>query len=145
MPLSEQLNKQSLKSNIAADCAALIDEQVSSKGGVSGIALKTSYKIVKGLKADYIPRAIHNLLPEVLSALDPMWDEGVQLGDPVAYLSSNSDRTADTILGVTDAKIERTTNKPIRSAYDKLRKSVKGDISAAVPSLAQILGKYAAN
>jgi hypothetical protein len=120
-----------------------MDEQVSSKSGVSGMAIKATYRVVKGLSADYIPGAIQRLLPEAISALEPMWEEGMQSGDPVRYLTQNSEMTADTILSVTDAKIERSRNKLICTSYNKLRKSVKSDITAAVPGFAEILGKHA--
>jgi hypothetical protein len=142
MGLSERLQNEQITASIAADCTELIDGQVAAKGGISGLALKATYGVVKGVDANYIPGAIQRLLPEAIAALDPLWDEGVQTGDPVAHLTQNCDRTADTLLGVTDAKIQRVKNGLICSSYSKLRKSVKGDIAAAVPGLAQIIGKH---
>jgi hypothetical protein len=143
MGLSHTLQGQQVTANIAADCTQLIDEQVSAKGGISGLALKAAYGVVKGLSADYIPGALQRLLPETISSLEPLWEEGVQVGDPVSHLIQNSDRTADAILSATDARIERASNKLICSSYKKLRSSVKGDIVAAVPGFAQIIGKHA--
>ena len=143
MGLSEQLADEGITSGIALECAKLMDEQVSSKSGVSGMAIKSIYKVVKGLRANYIAEAIERLLPETIRALEPMWEEGMQSGDPVRYLTQNSDVTADAILSVTDAKIQRASNKLICTSYNKLRKSVKSDISAAVPGFAEILGKHA--
>lgn len=143
MGLSEKLQDEQVTASIAVDCATLMDVQVATKSGISGLALKAAYAVVKGLSADYIPGAIQRLLPEAITALDPMWDEGIQAGDPVVHLTQNSDLTADTILSVTDAKIQRSSNGLICSSYNKLRKSVKSDIAAAVPGLAQILGKHA--
>lgn len=142
MSLSEKLRDEQITASIAADCTELMDGQVAAKSGISGLALKATYGVVKGIDADYIPGAIQRLLPEAIAALDPLWDEGVQTGDPVAHLTKNCDRTADTLLGVTDAKIQRVKNGLICSSYNKLRKSVKGDIVAAVPGLAQIIGKH---
>lgn len=143
MGLSHKLQDQRVAASIAADCTQLIDDQVSAKSGISGLALKAAYGVVKGLSADYIPGALQRLLPETISAIEPMWDEGMQVGDPVSHLIQNSDRTADAILSATDARIERASNKLICSSYNKFRSSVKGDIVAAVPGFAQILGKHA--
>jgi hypothetical protein len=143
MGLSHIAKDQQATASIAADCTQLIDEQVSAKSGLSGLAFKAAYGVVKGLGGDYIPGALGRLLPETLSALDPLWNEGTQGGDPVAHLIQNSDRTADAILSATDARIERASNKLICSSYNKFRSSVKGDIVAAVPGFAQILGKHA--
>jgi hypothetical protein len=143
MRLSEQLRDETIASSIAADCAKLMDEQVSAKSGVSGMAFKATYSVVRGLSADYIPSAIQQLLPEAICALEPMWQAGIESGDPVSYLTQNSELTADTILSITDAKIQRARNKLICTSYNKLRKSVKSDISAAVPGFAKILDKHA--
>ena len=120
-----------------------MEEIVAAKSGLGGMAFKATYKVVKGIGADYIPGAVERLLPSTLNALNPIWAEGQQQGDPVAYLSQHSDRTADLILSTTDARIEHKGKGVIVSAYKKLRNSIKPDVVAAVPDLAKILGKYA--
>ena len=142
MTLTTQIQDPAVTSAIADDCVQLIDRQVSAKSGLSGIALKGAYGIVKGIGADYIPGAVKRLLPETSKALDPLWTEGVQLGDPVAHMSTHSDRAADLILETTDARIARAGNPVLSKVYNKLRKSVKSDVVAAVPELASILNKH---
>ena len=142
MELTNQIKDKAVRDGISADCTQLINQQVSAKGGLSGLALKATYGVVKGIGADYVPGAINRLLPETCAALDPIWAEGIAKGDPVAHLSQNQDRTADIILSTTDARIASNGNTIIKGAYNKLRKSVKGDVAAAVPGLAQIIGKH---
>lgn len=142
MELTSKINDKETYNSVAADCTQLMDEQVSAKGGLSGMAFKATYKVVKGIGADYIPGAIKRLLPETLKALDPIWAEGRANGDPVAYLSQHRDRTADLILSTTDARIENNGGGIIGASYKKLRKSVKPDVEAAIPGLAQILAKH---
>ncbi|GAB4380656.1 MAG: hypothetical protein Kow00121_37360 [Elainellaceae cyanobacterium] len=139
MRLSDTLKDQDMRDNVVADCVKLMDEQVATKNGISGLALKAAYGVIKGIGADYIPGAIDRLLPQAFAALDPMWDEGVQKGDPVSYLTQNRARTADVLLSITDAKAEKTDNGIVRASYNKLRKSVKGDVEEAVPGLAKII------
>lgn len=142
MALTELIRDTSIRASIVRDCMVLIDQQVSAKGGISGLALKTAYKMVKGVGPTYIPRAVGRLLPEVLRELDPMWQQGLRAGNPVEYLTQNSSQAADTILGITDARIKNTAGI-VRSSYDKLRKSVKGDVEAAVPQLISIIDNHA--
>ncbi|MEO1592318.1 MAG: hypothetical protein AAFU71_13655 [Cyanobacteria bacterium J06632_22] len=139
MELSQRLSDRTIRHQIAQDCTHLIDQQVSAKGGLGGFAIKAAYGVVKGIGADYVPGAVGRLLPEALSALDPVWAEGEQAGDPVQYLSNHRDLAADVILGVTDARIAKSSNKVITGAYGKLRKSIQGDVAEAVPGLAEIL------
>ncbi|MEM8611661.1 MAG: hypothetical protein AAGF93_06550 [Cyanobacteria bacterium P01_H01_bin.105] len=141
--LSEKIQDAAIRASIADDCAKLIDKQVAAKGGLSGMAMKTAYGVIKGVGAGYIPGAISRLLPDACTALDPIWQEGQAAGDPVQYLSDHSDRTADSILSVTDTRIENSSNGVVSATYKKLRKSVKNDVEAAVPDLAQIIGSHA--
>lgn len=142
MGLSNILSDRTVKAQVVADCALLIDGQVASKGGFGGMALKTTYSVVKGMSSSYIPGAIERILPEVVTSLEPLWAEGEQAGDPVAYLAQNQGRAADVILGVTDRRIAKTDNGLVRSSYTKLRQSVIGDVESAVPGLAHIFGRY---
>jgi hypothetical protein len=142
MGLSEAIKEPAIKDSIVADCTQLIDQQVAAKQGLSGMALKATYGVVKGIGANYVPGAIGRLLPDACTALEPMWNEGVAAGDPAHYLSENSAQAAEMILSITDARAAKTSNGVVRSAYQKLRKSVKGDIETAVPGLATILATH---
>ncbi|MGC1310511.1 MAG: hypothetical protein WA885_25040 [Phormidesmis sp.] len=143
MELTRKIQDKAIRDGIAADCTQLIEQQVAAKSGLAGIAFKATYGVVKGISSDYVPGAIKRLLPEIMGALDPLWAEGVQQGDPVMYLSQNSERTADVILSTTDARIERKASGGIiGSSYKKLRKSVKKDVADAVPGLARIIDKH---
>ncbi|MEL6552284.1 MAG: hypothetical protein AAFQ63_02290 [Cyanobacteria bacterium J06621_11] len=143
MGLTDRIQDPAVKKAIAADCAELIDRQVSAKGGLSGMAMKAAYKVVKGIGTNYVQGAVGRLLPETCAAIAPMWEEGMAAGDPVAHLSGNSDRAADMILGATDARIARNGNNLIAGTYKKLRNSVKPDVKSAVPEVAQILQRHA--
>ncbi|MCA1991462.1 MAG: hypothetical protein LDL41_05360 [Coleofasciculus sp. S288] len=142
MGLSEGLKDRNKKASVAADCVKLIDEHVATKGGLGGLGLKAAYGTVKGVMPNYINGAIERLLPEAFAALDPIWSEGVQTGNPVEYLTQNRSRTADALLSVTDARIEKTNNGIVRGSYSKLRNSAKSDVEEAVPGLAKILDNY---
>lgn len=143
MALHDAMKDETVQVKVVADCARLMDEQVAAKGGISGMAIKAAYGVMKGMGADYIPSTLHALLPATIDVLDPLWVEGVAVGDPVAHMTQHSDRAAEAILGITDARIEHSNNKVVKGAYGQLRKSVKGDLAAAVPGLAKIIGTYA--
>lgn len=143
MGLKDGLKDPDKRASVVADCVILIDDQVAAKSGMSGMALKLAYATVKGIKPGYIAASVEWLVPEVFAALDPMWSEGIQTGDPVSYLIQNRSRTADTLLSITDAKIEKSSNGVVRGAYKKLRGSAKNDVEQAVPGLAKIINNYA--
>lgn len=142
MGLSDGIRNPDTRASVVADCVQLMDEQVAAKGGLGGLALKATYGAVKGIEPGYIPGAIQRLLPEAIAAIEPIWDEGLQAGNPVQYLSDNRSRAADMLLSTTDARIEKAKNGVVRASYNKLRKSVKTDIEEAVPGLAKILDTH---
>lgn len=142
MGLSDGLNDANKQASLVNDCVELIDEQVKAKGGLGGMALKAAYGAVKGIQPGYIASAIEALLPPTLTALDPIWSEGVQAGNPVEHLDKNRSRAADAVLSVTDARIEKSSNGVVKGAYNQFRKSVKSDVEEAIPGLAKIINKY---
>lgn len=143
MGLINILDDPNKKEMVVNDSLKLIDESVAAQSGLSGMALKAAYAAVKGIAPTYVAGAVERLLPEALPALDPMWNEGVQNGDPVGYLTNNSSKAADAMLSVTDSKIERSSNSVVKGAYKKLRNSAKGYVETAMPGLAKIIGNYA--
>jgi hypothetical protein len=141
MALGDLTKDAAVQASIVKDCDQLIADQVSQKGGVSGMAIKTAYRVVKGIGPTYIQGAIGRMLSPTLEALDQIWQEAMESGNPVVYLEAHRDRTADLILSVTDHRIQYTSG-PIIGVYNKLRKSVKGDVEAAIPELADILYRH---
>ena len=43
MALTRALDDQSIQASLVINCVQLIDHQVAAKGGLSGLALKTTY------------------------------------------------------------------------------------------------------
>jgi len=143
MGLKDILSDSTVKDNVIADCLQLMNEQVAAKKGLGGMALKTAYRVIKGIGPDYLSSAINTLLPQVCDTLDPIWADGVKSDDPADYLSQNRSEVADQLLSITDARIEKSSNKAVKGAYNQLRKSIKGDVEEAVPGLAKIIATYA--
>jgi hypothetical protein len=145
MALSDDLLNPNKKDILVADCTKLLDTQVANMGGVSGLGLKAAYSVVKGIRPTYCSDAIKGLLPQSLNALDPIWSEGIQAGNPVGHLTENCDRAADALLAITDARIEKSNNTIVRGAYSKLRNSAKKHVEDAIPGLANIIDNHSKN
>lgn len=143
MSLSDKLLDASRKSQVINDCCRLIDEEVDSKGGLSGFAVKAGYGAVKGVKPGFVPHVVEKLLPEFAGKLDPIWSEGVEKGKPADHLIANKSRVADALLSVTDAKAKSSSNSLVRGTYEKLRGSAKKHVEDAVPRLARLVQKHA--
>jgi hypothetical protein len=125
------------------DACRVLDAEVESKSGLSGIAVKTAYKVVKGISPGFIRHVIDDLLDEFLGALDPIYQEALEKKlSPRAHLEANPSRAAELLLSVTDARAVRAKNALIKKTYDKLRSSAKQHVEAAVPRLGQMVSAH---
>src|SRR4051812_10970178 len=73
--LTEALTGETKKTAVVDDCLELIDAEVADKGGLSGLAIKAGYGVVKGIKPGFIKQAVGDLLPEFVKALEPIYEE----------------------------------------------------------------------
>jgi len=142
MGLSDELLNPNKKAKVIDECCNLIDRQLASKSGISGIGLKTAFAAIKGVKPGYIPYVVEMILPQCLTALEPLWNEGVDKGDPVEHLINNRSGTADALLSVTDARLKDVKRQIVRGTYGKLRGTAKQHVEQAVPDLARVIDSY---
>ncbi|MEH2243810.1 DUF6918 family protein [Nostoc sp.] len=142
MGLNDGLLNPTKKAMVVDDCCKMIEGQLAAKSGMSGIALKTAFAALKGVKPGYIPYVVEQILPQCFTALDPVWSEGVEKGNPIEHLSANRSHTADALLGVTDARVKDVKRQIVRGTYEKLRGSAKKHVEEAVPDLAKVIDNY---
>ncbi len=142
MGLSDGLSNPNKKAMVVDDCCNMIEAQLASKSGFSGVALKTAFAALKGVKPGYITYVVEQILPQCFVAIDPIWNEGVEKGDPIEHLATNRSRTADALLSVTDARAKKVKRQIVRGTYEKLRGSAKQHVEEAVPDLAKVVDKY---
>jgi hypothetical protein len=142
--LPEILNSDAKKGSVVDDCCVLIDDEVSDKGGISGLAIKAGYAAVKGIKPGFVKHVVADLLPEFAAALDPIYQEGTAKSRPAGeYFAANASRVADALLGITDAKAAKSKSGVVKGTYEKLRGSAKKNVESAVPRLGRLVQKHA--
>lgn len=144
--LRDILLTEDKKPQVLADAQALLDDEVRKKRGVSGFAVKAGYKVVKTLRRGFLRQAIADLIPEFCDALDPLHSQYLDgNGDEQTfgkYMVRRQDAVTDALLGVTDGKAERSTNKRVKSTYLKLRPRAEANVREAVPGLARLMDKH---
>lgn len=142
MSLQEALKDESKKAAIVSDAVKLVDEEVASKSGLSGFAVKKGYDAVKSIKPGFIQEVVNKLLPEFAAKMEPLWVEGKKEGAPTTFFEKNKSRVADALLSVTDSKIDSAKSSIVRSTYSMLRGSAKKNVEDAVPRLSKLMAKY---
>lgn len=143
--LASALENDATRRAAVADCCALIESEVASKNGLSGVALKTGYKAIKGIRPGFVEKVVYDLLPEFAVAVEPLCAEARAKNEPLtSYLPAQSSRAADALLAITDRKAERSTNSVVKSFYGKLRGMAKANVEQAIPGLSRIIEKHTA-
>jgi len=135
-----------VRPKVIADCCALIDAEVAEKSGLSGFAIKAGYGVVKALRANIIADVLEWMLDDFVARLEPFaaaWS-AAPTGTLSAYISARPGEVAESLLAISDARAQRTTNTTLRKGYEKLRPMGKKNVEQAVPRLARLVEKYAA-
>jgi len=143
--LTEILTEAEQRPAVVRDCVALLDAEVASKGGVSGLAIKAGYKVVKTVKPGLIAEAFNDLLDDFAARLDPTYSAYLADGGKsfAAYAAPRAGEIAEALLGITDDRARRARNKTIKKTYDKLRPYGKKNVEQAVPGIGRLIDRYA--
>ena len=135
---------QEKRARLITDCERLVDDEVASKGGLSGLAIKGAYKVVCSVKPGIIRDALEHLADDFVRRLEPLWSthrdasggDGRSFGD---FLTKRPAEVADALLGITDEKARHAKNPVLKSTYDKLRPQAKKHVEDAIPRVARTL------
>jgi len=142
--LTDMLLAPGNRPKVIADCVQLINEEVDSKGGLTGIAVKASYALVKAVKPGFINEAVDHMLDDFVKRLEPFWADAQAKNEPVgALVNARSGEVADALLTISDERAARAKNQGVKKAYEKLRPTAKKNVEAAVPRLGRLIAKYA--
>jgi len=143
MSLRDVLTDPARKSVVIEDCLSILDAEVKSKKGLSGVAIKTGFKVVKGFKPGFLRNVVTDLLPEFADALEPMADSAKAAGEKAErHFGGHRGEVADALLAITDKKAARSTNRVVKGTYDRLRPTAKRHVEDAVPRLGGLVDKH---
>lgn len=145
MTLSKQLLEQSTRPAVIKDLVEVVQQEVASKKGVSGAAIKAGYGAASRVIPNLTERALNKLLPDFAVALDPFWDGFGSSGgaDFGRYLADRGPEVSAALLAVTDAKVAASGREPVKKAYRALRGKANGHVQAALPRVGAALQRRA--
>ena len=142
--LTEILLVTGNRPKVIADCVQLINEEVDSKGGLTGLAVKGTYAVVKAVKPGFINEAVDHMLDDFVKRLEPFWADAQLKNEPVGPLmNSRAPQVSDALLAISDERAARSTNPTLKKAYEKLRPTGKKHVEQAVPRIGRLIQKYA--
>jgi len=141
--LADTIARPPMRETVVKDCVGLVDDEVRSKRGLSGVAIKGAYGTIKRIKPRFVPEVIDALLDDWLGKLEPYYAKWRASGNGslTEYLTARSEDVAEDLLSVTDERAQKTRHGTARKLYNKLRGSAKTNVAGAVPKLAARLEK----
>lgn len=144
--LKDILLDPSRRPAVVADVARLVDAEVSDKSGVSGMAVKGGYAVLKKINSNFVPDAIDSMLDNFVARIEPFYADYVagQGGSLADYLTANSSDVADALLGVTDDRAAASHRESVKKVYAKLRPQAKKHVEEALPRLGELIQRHAA-
>jgi hypothetical protein len=141
--LIETLLIPGTRQKVVTDCVRLIEEEVDSKGGLSGLAIKGAFMVVKAVKPGFITESVDHMLDDFVRRLEPFSAEAQQKNEPIGpFMSARGGEVADALLAISDERAARAKNQTAKKAYEKLRPTGKKHVEAAVPRIGRLIAKY---
>jgi hypothetical protein len=144
--LVDRIGAQPTRQQVVDEAVALIDQQVKSKGGVGGMAIRASYATIKAIKRRFVHEVVDGLLDDWLGKLQPHHDrwQAAGGGTLAEFLTARSDDVAEDLLQVTDARAERTSHTTAKKMYLRMRPSAKKNVVEAIPELSRMIERHLA-
>ena len=121
------------------DCVRILEEEVSSKAGLSGKALRAGFRGFKRLQPGIVRGAFERLLPLFVPVVDPHWDRARSSGDPHGYFRDHGPAVADGLLDVTDRLADRSTHRGLTRLYRSMRGRARPHVIAAVVRIPELI------
>lgn len=141
-PLPAILTDPMRRPKVLDDCVEVLDAEVETKSGLTGIAIKGAYAVVKAVKPGFVRIVFDDMLEDFSTRLDPFFQQAhAESKELPAYLSTRAGEAAEALLGITDERAARAKNKAVKKAYDKLRPTAKKHVEAAIPRVSQMIEK----
>jgi hypothetical protein len=141
--LKDVLLQPGKRPQIITECEQLLDEEVASKGGLTGLAVKGAFAMVKAIKPGMIREAIDGLLDDFVNRLEPFYQAQQTSGRSVSdYFTSRAGEVADALLSITDERATRSKNATLKKAYEKLRPQGKKHVEEAMPRLGRLIERH---
>ncbi len=143
MDLASMLADPAMRDRVLAEGAALIAREVSSRGGLTGMALKAGFKAIRTIRPDIVEDSLGKLLPAFTPALQPHVDAALADSGLVPYFRDRSDEIAESLLSVTDDKAASAQNPIMKRTYSSLRGQAHAQTARSMPAVGEWLATYA--
>ena len=140
----DRLLDDSRRDALVADLAAVVERHARERTGLRGVTLRAGLAAVRRKLPDAIPRAITRLLPEVVAALETLQARAPDATGAgfVRFLKQDRTLVAETLMGIADARVARSSNAALKAFYARFRGTAEHEAEDLVPGFADVLAKH---
>ena len=145
MSVAEEMLVPPLRAQVVKAAVGVLDAEVADKRGVSGLAVKGAFKIVRRLRPDFLEKAIDDLLDDFVPKLLPYWERCKDAPDGKTcqqYFVANASEVSDSLLSVTDERAKHSRHKTLVKTYGKLRPRGKEHVIASMPRVGAMIQEF---
>lgn len=112
--LRQTLTAPETKPAVVTELATLIEDEIASMKGLSGVAVKTAFKAAKAGKPDIVRRGSNAYLGTLADTLDPFWSrftatDGQDFG---SYLQANEAEVKEAFLVTAEQEVSGGVRRP---------------------------------
>jgi hypothetical protein len=142
--LSELLQDDARRVELIADLVAMVERHAAQRTGLRGITLRTGLAAVRRKLPDAVPRTVTRLLPDLVGALEPLQAQSKSAtpAEFATFLKRDRTLVAETLMGIADARVERSTNAALKSFYARFRSTAEHEAEDLIPALADALARH---
>lgn len=147
MSLLAALSQPAKRAAIVRDASQVLESEVADKSGLTGIAVKGAFSVVKKALPNFVPMAIDGLLDDFAKQLDPFYVQWSQSGGGQAlpaFFVARGPAIADALLSITDERARHSKHKVLKGAYEQLRPKGKEHVVAAMKRVGELVARHAA-
>lgn len=143
--VAETLLQPPKRQEVIRDASQVLEAEVRDKKGVTGLAVKGTFKIVRGFRPNFVPQAIDDLLDDFMHKVEPFWaawkenDEGKTCQQ---YFVAHGQEVADALLSITDERAKHSRHKTLVKAYGKLRPKGKEHVVQSMPRVGTLIERH---
>ncbi len=136
--LTEILLAPGNRPKVVVDCVRLIDEEVDSKGGLTGLAVKGAYALVKAVKPGFVSEAVDNMIDDFVKRLEPFYAAAQAKNEPIGpALNARAGEVSEALLAISDeraaARQEQHPQEGLREAAPDRQEARRGRRAARRP------------
>ncbi len=142
MALTDHLTESARRSAVVDDAEQVLKAEVRDKSGLTGIAVKATFKVVEGFSPNFVHKAIDDLLDDFIGQIEPFYDQWVAEGGSSScpdFFTRNGSAVADALLSITDGRAQKSRHRALVKAYGKLRPKGKQHVQAAMPRVGALI------